>query len=107
MYEHLDAIEDVTLGIVRVEGFLARHLGIGMVILHLVIVHDDGEGTPHDFLVYHGHDLSLRENLYQLLNLLVGPEHIAPVRIDAGEGLGQLVVIFYLQITNLHLVNLQ
>ena len=78
-----------------------------MIVLHLVIVHDDGEGAPHDFLVYHGHDLSLGENLYQLFYLLVSPEYIAPVRIDASEGLGQLVVIFYLQVAYLHLVDLQ
>ena len=42
MDEDLDAVEDVTLGVVGVEGFLTRHLGIGVVVLHVVVVDNDG-----------------------------------------------------------------
>ena len=49
--EDLDAIEDVAVGIVGVEGFIACHLGIGVVALHHVVVDDDGEGAAHDLVV--------------------------------------------------------
>ena len=105
MDEDLDAVEDITLGVMGVEGFLARHLGIGVVVLHVVIIDDDGEGAAHNLLIDHRHDLSLGEDADQFLDLFVCPEDIASVRIDTGERLGQLVVVFNLQITYLHFVD--
>ena len=106
MDEDLDAIEDIPFGVVGIERLLARHLGIGVVVLHVVIIDDDGKGAAHNLLVDHRHDLPLGEDAYQFLYLLVGPEDVASVRIDTGERLGQLVVVFNLQIAYLHLVNL-
>ena len=105
VHEDLDAIEDVAFRIVRVEGFLAGHLGVGMVVLHLVIIHDDGEGATHDLFVHHGHDLPFGKDGDKFLDLLARPENVASVGIYASERLRQLVVVLHLQVAYLHFVD--
>ena len=60
-----------------VEGLVARHLGVGMVALHQVIVYNDAQCAAHNAVVGHNHHLSFGEDVDELLYLLVGPEHIA------------------------------
>ena len=105
VHEDLDAVKDVAFRIVRVEGFLAGHLGVGMVVLHLVIIHDDGEGATHDLFVHHGHDLPFGKDGDKFLDLLARPENVASVGIYAGERLRQLVVVLHLQVAYLHFVD--
>ena len=62
MYEHLNAVENVALWVVGVEGFVACHLCVGVVALHHVIVDDDGERTAHNLVVDDNHYLTLGEN---------------------------------------------
>ena len=106
VHEHFDAVEDIPLAGVGVEGFVAGHLSIGVVVFHIVVVDDNREGAPHDFAVDHGHNLPLGEDAYQFVYLFGGPEHVAAVGIHPGERAGQLVVVFALQITNLDFINL-
>ena len=106
VHEYLDAVEDVTLAGVGVEGFVAGHLSIGVVVFHIVVVDDDREGASHDFAIDHGHDLPFGEDADEFVYLFGGPEHVAAVGIDPGERAGQLVVVFALQITNLDFIDL-
>ncbi|CDB11980.1 uncharacterized protein BN744_00363 [Bacteroides sp. CAG:633] len=85
MDEDFDAIQDITLGIVRVESLFARHLSIGVIVLHVVVIDDDREGAPHDFLVHYRHNLPFGEDADQFLDLLVCPEDVASVRIYTCE----------------------
>ena len=105
MNEDLDAVEDVALGVVGVEGLVAGNFRVCVVAFHQVVIDDDGKGTTDDFVVHDRNDLSFGENSDELFNLLVRPEDIF-VRIDAGKGLGKLRVIFDLQVADLYLVNL-
>ena len=105
MDEDLDAVEDVALGVVGVEGLVAGNFRVSVVAFHQVIIDDDGKGTADDFVVHDRNDLSFGENRDELFNLLVRPEDIL-VCIDAGKGLGKLRVIFDLQVAHLYLVNL-
>ena len=79
MNKDFDAIKDVTLRIVGIESLLARNLSVGVVVLHIIVVHYYGKCTAHDFLVNHRHNLPLGKDSYQLFYLFVCPEHIASV----------------------------
>ena len=84
MYEHLYAVEYVAVGVVGVEGLIARDLGVGVVALHHVVVYDDAQGAAHYLVIDHYHHLSLGEYGDELLYLGVRPEHVV-VGVDAVE----------------------
>ena len=63
----------------RIESFLARDLGIGMVILHIVIVYDDGKRASHYLLIDNRHNLPFRKDTDQLLYLFMRPKDITSV----------------------------
>ena len=105
MDEHFDAIQDIAFGIVGVEGLLSCHLRIGVVVLHLIVVDNNRKGATHDFLVHYRHYLPLGKDADKFLYLLVRPEHVAAVGIHTCEGLCQLVIVLYLQVTYLDFVD--
>ena len=61
MDEDLDTVEDMAFAVVGVEGFGARDLGVGVVVLHIIVVHDDRKSTAYDLIVYDYDDLPLGE----------------------------------------------
>ena len=63
MYEDLNAIQDVTLRVVGIEGFISRHVGIRVVVLHAVVINDNREGAPNDLIIYDCDYLSLRKDI--------------------------------------------
>ena len=85
MDKHLDAVKDISFGIVRIESFLARNLGIGVVVLHIVVIHNNGECTPHYLFIDHCYNLPFGKDADEFLYLLVRPENIASIRINACE----------------------
>lgn len=95
--EDLDAIEDVAVGIVGVEGFIACHLGIGVVALHHVVVDDDGEGAAHDLVVDDDDYLTFGKDGNELFDLRTCPENVR-VGINALERFRQLVVILHVEV---------
>ena len=106
MNEDLDTVEDIAFAGVGVEGFVSRDLSVGVVVLHIIVVHDDRKSTAYDLIVYDYDDLPLGENAYQFVDLLWRPKDVASVGIDSGERGGQLVVIFTLQVAYLYFVDL-
>ena len=84
MNEHLDAIEDVAMRVMGVEGLVARDLGVGVVAFHHVIVDDDGEGAAHDLVIHDDDHLTFREDSNEFLDLCTSPEDIG-VGIDTLE----------------------
>ena len=104
MDKHLDAVEDVALRVVGVEGLVARYLGIGVVALYHIIVYDNREGTAYYLVVDHYHHLTLGEDGNERLDLLVGPEDIV-VGIDALERFGQLIIVFHTQVAQFHFID--
>ena len=102
MDEHLDAIEDVAMRVMGVEGFVARDLGVGVVAFHHIIVDDDGEGAAHDLVIHDDDHLTFREDSNEFLDLCTSPEDIG-VGIDTLEWLSQLVVILHMEVTQTHL----
>lgn len=48
MDEDLDAVEDVTLAGVGVECFIPRNLGVGVVVLHVIVIHNDRKRAAYD-----------------------------------------------------------
>lgn len=94
MYEHFDTIQDIPLPRVSVECFVSCDLGIGVVVLYIVIVYDDREGTAHDFIIDNRDDLSFGEYANEFVDLFRSPKYVATVGIDTGERASQLVVIF-------------
>ena len=79
-----------------IEGFFTRHLCISMIVLHIIVIHNDGKCAADNLFVYHGYNLSFGENSDEFFNLFVCPKHIAAIRIYTGEWLRQLLVVFYL-----------
>ena len=104
MYEHLNAIEYVAVGIVGVEGLVAGHLGISVVALDHVVVHNDGEGAAHNHVVNDDDHLAFRENRDEFLDLCPCPEHVG-VSIDALERFGKLVIVLHVEVAQAYLVN--
>ena len=104
MDKHLNAIENVALGVVGVECLVASHLRVGVVALHHVVVDDDGEGAADDFPVHADDHLTFREDGYELLDLCLCPEHVL-VAVDALERACELVVVIHLEIAQLYLVD--
>ena len=98
MYEHFDTIQDISLPRVSVECFVSCDLGVGGVVLYIVIVYDDREGTAHDFIIDDRDDLSFGEYANEFVDLFGSPKYVATVGIDTGERASQLVVIFFLKI---------
>lgn len=96
MDEHFDAIEDISVWIVRIKGLVTRHLLIGVVVLHHVIVNDDAQRAAYDLVVGDTHHLTFGKDIDKFLNLLVCPENIV-VGIDTMERAGKLVVVRHLQ----------
>ena len=105
MDKHLDTIEDVAVGVVRVEGFVACHLSVGVVALDHVIVYDDAQCAADDLSVGDDHHLPFGEDGDELLDLSVSPELVA-VAIDALEGACELVIVLHAQRAELYLVDL-
>ena len=104
MDKHLNAIENVALGVVGVECLVARYLRIGMVRLHQVVIDDDREGAAHNSIVDNNNNLSLREDGYEFLDLSLGPKHIL-ISVDALERTGKLIVVLHLKVAQLHFVD--
>ena len=104
MYEDLDAVEYVSVGVVGVEGLVARHLGVGVVALHHVVVYDYAKRAAHYLVVDNRYHLSFGEDSDELLYLFARPEHVV-VGVDALERLGELRVVFHPQVAQLHLVD--
>ena len=48
MNEDLDTVEDIAFAGVGVEGFVSRDLSVGVVVLHIIVVHDDRKSTAYD-----------------------------------------------------------
>ena len=105
MDKHLDAIEDIAVGVVGVEGLVACHLCIGMVALDHVVVYDDAQRTAYDLSVGDDHHLSFGEDRNEFLDLRMGPELIA-VAIDTLKRACQLVIVLHAQRAKLYLVDL-
>ena len=84
MYKDLNAIEYVSMRVVRVEGLITSHLSVSVVPLHHVVIDDDRERAAHNLIVHHYHHLSLREDSKEFLNLCPGPKHIRS-SIDTSE----------------------
>ena len=103
MDEHLDAIQYVAVGVMRVKRLVTRHLGVGVITLHHVIVDDDAEGTAHNLVVHHNDHLSLGEDGYKLLDLGMSPEHVM-VCINSFERTSQLIVVLHPKVAQLYLV---
>ena len=100
MDEHLYAVEDVALRVVCVECLVARHLGVGVVALHHVVVDDDAQCASYDFRVDDDDNLSFGEDGDELLDLGLCPEHVL-VAVDALERARELVVVLHLEVTQL------
>ena len=105
MDEDLDAVEDVTLADVGVECFIPRNLGVGVVVLHVIVIHNDRKRAAYDLAVHDYDDLPLREDANQFVDLLRRPKNVASIGIDAGKGTGQLVVILFLKIANFYFID--
>ena len=105
MDEDLDAVEDVTLAGVGVECFIPRNLGVGVVVLHVIVIHNDRKRAAYDLAVHDYDDLPLREDANQFVDLLRRPKNVASIGIDAGKGTGQLVVILFLKIANFYFID--
>ena len=74
--KYLDAVKNVSLRIVGIEGFITRNLSIGMITLHHIIVNDNRERTAHNLIINDNNHLSLREDSNEFLNLFFCPEYI-------------------------------
>ena len=68
-----------------IEGFFTRHLCVSMIVLHIIVIHNDGKGAADNLFVYHGYNLSFGENSDEFFNLFVCPKHIAAIRIYTGK----------------------
>ena len=62
MDEHLDAIKDIPLGIMRAERLISRNLSVCMVSLHQIIIHDNGKGTTDNLVIGYRHHLPFGED---------------------------------------------
>ena len=111
MDEDLDAVEDVTLADVGVECFIPRNLGVGVVVLHVIVIHNDRKRAAYDLAVHDYDDLptdifkTTREKRQCNRHLLRRPKNVASIGIDAGKGTGQLVVILFLKIANFYFID--
>lgn len=94
MDEHLYAVEDVSVGLMGVKRLVASDLSVCVVALDHIVVDDDAERATHNFVVGDDDHLPFREDGYELLYLLVGPEYIA-VAVYSPERFSQLVVILH------------
>ena len=104
MNEHFDAVKDIPLRVMRVEGFVSCHFRVGMIAFHHVVVDDDRQRTANDLTVDNGHNLPFRKDVDQFLDLFTCPEHVF-VRIDTGERLGQLGIVVHLKVADLYFVD--
>ena len=105
MYEHFDTIQDIPLPCVSVECFVSCDLGVGVVVLHVIVIHNDRKRAAYDLAVHDYDDLPLREDANQFVDLLRRPKNVASIGIDAGKGTGQLVVILFLKIANFYFID--
>ena len=74
--KYLDAVKNVSIRIVGIEGFITRNLSIGMITLHHIIVNDDRERTAHNLIINDNNHLTLREDSNEFLNLFFCPKYI-------------------------------
>ena len=105
MDKHLYPIEDIPIGVVGVEGFVARHLCVSMVAFHQVVVDNDTQRAAHDAVVGHDHHLPFGKYVDELFDLLMGPKHIAAA-IDSLKRTGQLIIVCHAQVAQFYFVDL-
>ena len=104
MDKYFYAIQDVSLRVVRIKGFIAGYFGVGVISLYHIVIYDNGKCTTDNLVIDNSYNLSFRENSDQRLDLFSGPEHIL-FRIHAGKRLSQLGIVVHLQVTDFYFIN--
>ena len=79
MDKDFDTIENITFRVMSIKSFLTRNLSIGMVILYIIIIYDNGECTSHYLFIHYRYNLSFRKDTNQFFYLFVCPEYITSI----------------------------